>query len=208
MNKEMQWGLNPYEYHPHRGLYWHEIVPGLICGTQPRSAADVTKLKEEGVSHILNLQTDKDMQHWQVNIRELQHRCSELNIHHIRRSARDFDPHSLRKTLPSAVAAVGHALASGRQNRVYVHCTAGLGRAPAVCIAYMYWFMDLDLDTAYKTLTDIRPCGPKRDAIRGATFDLMSGAPQDQFERLHQEEWASLLEEDRYALQWRVLKGV
>lgn len=36
--------------------------------------------------------------------------------------------------------------------RVYVHCTAGLGRAPAVCIAYVHWFGDyhdgltLDLD--------------------------------------------------------------
>ena len=22
---------------------------------------------------------------------------------------------------------------------MYVHCTAGLGRAPAACIAYLYW---------------------------------------------------------------------
>lgn len=62
--------------------------------------------------------------------------------------ARDFDPHSLRKTLPSAVSSVHHALAS--EGRVYVHCTAGLGRAPAVCIAYMFWFLGMDLDTAYK----------------------------------------------------------
>jgi hypothetical protein len=26
--------------------------------------------------------------------------------------------------------------------RVYVHCTAGLGRAPAACIAYLYWCSD------------------------------------------------------------------
>ncbi len=50
---------------------------------------------------------------------------------------------------------------SGRTPLVYVHCTAGLGRAPAVCIAYMYWFLGMNLDVAYKTLTDIRPCGPK-----------------------------------------------
>ena len=30
--------------------------------------------------------------------------------------------------------------------RVYVHCTAGLGRAPAVIIAYLFWFKDLGLD--------------------------------------------------------------
>ena len=52
--------------------------------------------------------------------------------------------------------------------RVYVHCTAGLGRAPAVCIAYMYWFGRRDLDAAYDHLTSVRPCGPKKDAIRGA----------------------------------------
>jgi hypothetical protein len=45
--------------------------------------------------------------------------------------------------------------------RVYVHCTAGLGRAPAVCIAYLYWWCGMSLDDAYKYLTDIRPCGPK-----------------------------------------------
>jgi hypothetical protein len=71
----------------------------------------------------------------------------------------------------------------------------------------MYWFLGLELDVAYKTLTDIRPCGPKRDAIRGATFDLLSGLPADNFERLDREAWATLVEEDRYALQWRVLKA-
>lgn len=30
--------------------------------------------------------------------------------------------------------------------RVYVHCTAGLGRAPAVVIAYLFWFKDMGLD--------------------------------------------------------------
>ncbi len=70
----------------------------------------------------------------------------------------------------------------------------------------MFWFLDMDLDQAYKALTDLRPCGPKRDAIRGATHDLLSGAPSDQFERLGQEAWASLALEDKFALQWRVLK--
>ena len=55
--------------------------------------------------------------------------------------------------------------------RVYVHCTAGLGRAPAVCIAYMYWFLGLELDVAYKRLTDIRPCGPKVCVRGGETPD-------------------------------------
>ncbi|KAG1676087.1 hypothetical protein FOA52_014953 [Chlamydomonas sp. UWO 241] len=206
MADAMHWGnLSPFEYHPHRGLYWHEVAPGLICGTQPRSRDDVSALHAEGVSHIISLQTDADLDHWKVSLHDLRHRCSELGVTHIRRMARDFDPNSLRKTLPSAVCSVHHALKEGR-GRVYVHCTAGLGRAPAVCIAHMYWFGTGGLDASYKALTDVRPCGPKREAIRGATFDLLSGKQWDEFDRLGSDAWAGLSEEERYALQWRVLR--
>lgn len=59
-------------------------------------------------------------------------------------------------------------ISPSRESLVYVHCTAGLGRAPAVCIAYMHWFLGMGLDEAYKKLTDIRPCGPKvRNGRRG-----------------------------------------
>jgi protein-tyrosine phosphatase len=49
---------------------------------------------------------------------------------------------------------------------VYVHCTAGLGRSPAVAIASLYWFTDLQLDEAYSYLTRIRPCGPSKVSKR------------------------------------------
>lgn len=54
----------------------------------------------------------------------------------------DFNADSLRHQLPKAVREVAAALAAAEAGggRVYVHCTAGLGRAPAVCIAYLYWF--------------------------------------------------------------------
>lgn len=90
--------------------------------------------------------------------------------------------------------------------RVYVHCTAGLGRAPAVIIAYLYWFRGLPLHQAYDYLTSIRPCGPKKEAIRGATFDLMSGQAQDQFNHVPSDAYTNLTDEDRYALQWRVMR--
>eukprot|EP00955_Chlamydomonas_euryale_P054569 355876-Chlamydomonas_euryale.AAC.1 len=86
MNDAMQWGdLDPYKYHPQRGLYWHEVSPGLICGSQPRSADDVARLHASGVTHIVSLQTDSDLQYWSVNLDELRHRCRELGVQHIRR---------------------------------------------------------------------------------------------------------------------------
>ena len=72
----------------------------------------------------------------------------------------DFDPHSLRNILPQAAAIVHKRLEHG--DRLYVHCTAGLGRAPAVCIAYLYWFKGLTLDA-------VSPCLLCSDSCQLAT---------------------------------------
>jgi protein-tyrosine phosphatase len=58
----------------------------------------------------------------------------------------DFDPDSLRKQLPKAVSALEWAISQGK-GRVYIHCTAGLGRAPAVAISYMFWFENMDVSS-------------------------------------------------------------
>ena len=57
MKKAMGWkDADPYQYHYDRGLYYHEIVPDLICGSQPRHAEDITELKEEvHASTIINV---------------------------------------------------------------------------------------------------------------------------------------------------------
>ena len=44
----------------------------------------------------------------------------------------DFDPFDLRMQLPLAVARLHHAITT--HGHAYVHCTAGLGRAPAVAV--------------------------------------------------------------------------
>ena len=143
------------------------------------------------------------MQYWGVNIDDIRRACDRLGVQHIRRSARDFDPHSLRKTLPGAAKDLQQALLSQPQGSIYVHCTAGLGRAPGVCIAHRYWFGEasINLDLAYLQLTQIRPCGPKRDAIRGATFDLMDRRQWRAFDHLTQDSWATLNADDQAHIQ-------
>lgn len=49
--------LNPYEYHPERGLYYHEVFPNLLCGSQPQTPGDIEQLhSQERVTNIVNLQ--------------------------------------------------------------------------------------------------------------------------------------------------------
>ena len=57
---------------------------------------------------------------------------------------------------------------------------------------------------AYDALTAIRPCGPKRDAIRGATFDLLDSRGFGEFERLPSDAYAFLNDDDRARLQQRL----
>eukprot|EP00252_Welwitschia_mirabilis_P013674 TRINITY_DN3007_c0_g1_i1.p1 TRINITY_DN3007_c0_g1~~TRINITY_DN3007_c0_g1_i1.p1 ORF type:complete len:271 (+),score=23.17 TRINITY_DN3007_c0_g1_i1:103-813(+) len=144
-NRIMQQQMrNPYEYHHDLGMNYTRITPNLIVGSQPQTAEDISYLKqEEGVTAILNLQQDKDIEYWGVDLPSIVKRCQDLGIRHMRCPARDFDPNSLRNELPKAVSLVEEAISEG--NVVYVHCTAGLGRAPAVAIAYLFWFSEMDV---------------------------------------------------------------
>ena len=59
--RQMGWeDSNPYEYHPERGLYYHEVARNLICGSQPQTREDIEHLKyKESVTNIVNLQVQK-----------------------------------------------------------------------------------------------------------------------------------------------------
>uniref|UniRef100_A0A061S536 Phosphoglucan phosphatase chloroplastic-like n=1 Tax=Tetraselmis sp. GSL018 TaxID=582737 RepID=A0A061S536_9CHLO len=209
MKDQMGWDhISPFEYYYDRGLYYHEVEPGVLCGSQPRNTSDAEYLASaERVTTILNLQQDRDLEYWGVDIHSIARRCEELGVELCRVPARDFDGDSLRNVLPRAVRALEEALRPP-DARVYVHCTAGLGRSPGVCIAHMFWFGGLgSLDEAYEALTSIRPCGPKREAIRGATFDLLSGRQPGEFADLSPLQYASLSEEERHVLRYNVMRA-
>ncbi|KAK4486753.1 hypothetical protein RD792_006672 [Penstemon davidsonii] len=196
---------NPYEYHHDLGMNYNLITENLIVGSQPQKVEDIDHLKEEqNVGYILNLQQDKDVEYWGIDLESIINRCKELGIRHMRRPARDFDPDSLRNGLPKAVSSLEWAISEGK-GRVYVHCSAGLGRAPAVAIAYMFWFCNMDLNMAYNSLTSKRPCGPSRKAIRGATYDLAKNDPwKEPFDNLPYYAFENVSDWERKLIQDRV----
>ncbi|XP_041001056.1 phosphoglucan phosphatase LSF2, chloroplastic [Juglans microcarpa x Juglans regia] len=196
---------SPYEYHHDLGMNYTLITDNLIVGSQPQMPKDIDHLKQEqNVAYILNLQQDKDIEYWGIDLQSIIIRCQELEIRHMRRPARDFDPDSLRSGLPKAVSSLEWAISKGK-GKVYVHCTAGLGRAPAVAISYMFWFCGMNLNTAYDMLTAKRPCGPNRRAIRGATYDLAKNdAWKEPFESLPEYAFEDIADWERNLIQDRV----
>lgn len=201
---------NPYEYHHDLGMNYTVITDKLIVGSQPQRPEDIDYLKEENVGHILCLQQDKDIDYWGIDFLSITERCKRVGLNHMRKPARDFDPDSVRNSLPKAVSLLEWA-ASEERGRVYVHCTAGLGRAPAVAIAYLFWFCNMNLNEAYGLLTSKRPCGPNKSAIRGATFDLAKDEPwKEPFESLPEVAFHDIADWERRLIQERVrgLRGI
>ncbi|XLT11896.1 hypothetical protein HN51_057586, partial [Arachis hypogaea] len=79
------------------------IIDNHIVGSQPQKPEDIDHLKkEEGVTYILNLQQDKDVEYWGIDLKSITRRCHELDVRHMRRPAIDFDPNSLQNILPKA----------------------------------------------------------------------------------------------------------
>ncbi len=67
------------------GMYYTHIYDNLIVGSQPQSKYDIERLfKDEGVRAILNLQQDKDIEYWGIDINSILHKCQELGIWHMR----------------------------------------------------------------------------------------------------------------------------
>lgn len=68
------------------GMNYTLITEKLIVGSQPQKAEDVDHLKEEeNVAYILNLQQDKDIEYWGIDLQSVVDRCQQIGIRHMRR---------------------------------------------------------------------------------------------------------------------------
>ncbi|MGH7847827.1 MAG: dual specificity protein phosphatase family protein [Candidatus Binatia bacterium] len=142
---------------------YHEILPRLFVGSYPGSTEDIETLRRNGISAVLNLQTDSDVQHFKFDWDSLLARYKTCGIQLRRIPVRDFDTADLKDKLPACISALKDLI--GSSHRVYLHCSAGTGRSPSVAIAYLCccgW----DLDAAAAHVEQCRPCAPNMEAIR------------------------------------------
>ncbi|KAK1308370.1 hypothetical protein QJS10_CPA09g01829 [Acorus calamus] len=157
------------------GMSYNFIRPDIIVGSCLQTAADVDKLCSIGVKTIFCVQQNSDLEYFSVDIgaiKEYAKKCSDIEHCHV--EVRDFDAFDLRMKLPIIVSKLCKAI---RRNGgvTYIHCTAGLGRAPSVALAYMFWVQGYKLSEAHNLLQSKRPCFPKMEAIKSATADILTG---------------------------------
>lgn len=121
-----------------------DAVPtNMFIGPYPQSAEDVDTMAKAGVTGVFNVQTDEDFKHRAIQWDVIKRQYDKQGIKAVRFPIRDFDRDSLRDKLNGATHALDDMLKSGL--KVYVHCTAGMGRAPACVVTYLCWVKKMNL---------------------------------------------------------------
>ncbi|HUT95835.1 MAG TPA: dual specificity protein phosphatase family protein [Thermoguttaceae bacterium] len=148
-----------------------QVFPQVFVGTYPETTADVDRLRQDfGVTAVLNLHTDEDIDDQNVPWAALEEHYRRSGIELRRVPVRDFDQDDLRRNLPECVRVLRELIEGG--HTVYVHCTAGMGRSPSVVVAYLHWVERRDLGEAFDHMNSCRPCSPDVAAIRLAGDDF------------------------------------
>ena len=153
-------------------LNWNVIRPDLIVGSCPREVADLMVLQQNtGATALLSLQHDECLEKQEIDYPRHVRHGHRLGLTLVRVPLRDFDVDDQRRGLPKAVRALHQLLQQGY--RVYVHCTAGLNRAPLVVSAYLLLVEGLRQDAILELWQRTRPnVFPAWAAIHGCCADL------------------------------------
>jgi hypothetical protein len=155
-------------------LNWGEVTPRILVGSCPMRPGDLGRIHAEtGVSALLSVQHDACLRYWGIDLQAMHRAARELGLAMARSPMRDFDVHDQRRRLPAAVAALAHLQQRG--HRTYVHCTAGLGRAPLTVLAYLTLVEGQDPERAIRSILRARPeAVPSWEAYRGCHHDLVT----------------------------------
>jgi protein-tyrosine phosphatase len=120
----------------------------IYIGPYPQNEDDIGKMAQAGITAVLNVQTDMDMVHRQVNWEHNLAAYKKHKIQVVRYPIRDFDQDDLIKKLKGANDTLKELLME--KKTVYVHCTAGMSRAAATVIGYLVFYECYSLEDAYE----------------------------------------------------------
>jgi hypothetical protein len=155
-------------------LDWGIITPELIVGTCPMVPGDLQLIKDQAsVTAVLSLQHDECLAHWDINYCEMSRHGSQLGLVMVRSPIRDFDPADTQRRLPNAVRSLAKLQADG--HHTYVHCTAGISRAPLTVFGYLTLVAGISRHHALRLVMEGRPeSTPYWEAYDGARADLVA----------------------------------
>jgi protein-tyrosine phosphatase len=134
------------------------IVPGLLVGEYP-NLGDVAWLREtHGVTAVVCLQDEADLASKRLRLPDLRAAYATAGVAFDHIPVPDGDPDFLADRLPIVVEVVHAHVEAGAT--VYLHCNAGMNRAPTAAIAYVHVRGGLSLADALEHVKARRLCVP------------------------------------------------
>jgi protein-tyrosine phosphatase len=135
-----------------------EITRHLLIG-EYLHPNDIGWLKESfHVTAVHNLQDDDDLRLHGLDLQAVRAECDANGIRFVRTPIQDGSADAMGERLRVALDDLHALIADGR--RVYVHCNAGLNRAPTLVIGYLRAHGKMSLDEAVAHVKKHRACGP------------------------------------------------
>ena len=164
-------------------LNWGEVTPRVVIGACPRTPSDLRRIRDDaGVSAVFSLQHDACHAYWSIDYARMCAAGAELGLVMDRCPILDFNIPDMRRQLPSAVAGIARLVGQG--HRTYIHCTAGLGRAPLAALGYLTLVERWDPEAAIDLILKGRPSAvPAWEAYHGCREDLIA-AHRESIEKL------------------------
>jgi protein-tyrosine phosphatase len=135
-----------------------EISGELLVGEYP-DHQDIAWLKENyAITAVHNLQDDEDLRINGLDPARLRAEYQAHRIRFVRTPIQDGSADAMAARLEAALADLS-ALVEENE-RVYLHCNAGMNRAPTLAIAFLRARRGMSLEEAMLHVKRRRPCGP------------------------------------------------
>lgn len=142
----------------------NEIIPGRLWVGGYVTPEDAGSLGQMMITTVVSLQSDEDLAHYRISEKRLIEAFEEHGIRLRRCPITDFSRGEISAKLPACVAEIEAALRP-ESARVYLHCTAGINRAPTAAAAYLIRSGGMSAGKARDLVTSRRHCSPYLDVL-------------------------------------------
>ena len=156
-------------------INFDRIEGDIFIGSAPQNSIDVARLKQMKITAVLSLQSDQDFKSHRIDWKKLQSAYQYNDITVERFAIIDFDEADLGDKLADPVRSLNNLLSAG--HRVYVHCNAGVCRAPATVLGYLCYFRGMEIEQGLEYIRRNRPqAHPYVSAVEKALTQLSETA--------------------------------
>ncbi|MGA2409207.1 MAG: dual specificity protein phosphatase family protein [Candidatus Binataceae bacterium] len=152
---------NDREARPTRGNarpHLSEITDHLLVGEYLRPGDIPWLASQHGVTAIHNLQDDEDLRINALDASALRAIAAQNQMRYVRTPIQDGSADDVAARLVAALDDLATLIKAG--DRVYLHCNAGLNRAPTLAIAWLRAHGGMSLNEALAHVKRRRACGP------------------------------------------------